>query len=67
MISRLFQFFQAAGVKCYREDDECNPGEQKCTNGRCVHYLYLCDGIDDCRDGSDEDPVHCKVKQLIIG
>lgn len=33
---------------------ECDVTEFRCGNQRCVPLDYVCDGDDDCRDGSDE-------------
>ena len=31
------------------------PGDVKCRdNGSCIHYDMICNGINDCMDGSDE-------------
>lgn len=32
----------------------CEPNEFQCANRRCVQKMWLCDGDDDCGDGSDE-------------
>ena len=32
----------------------CPRGSKHCSNGQCVNEAYLCDGQDDCGDGSDE-------------
>ena len=36
----------------------CDPkkGIFQCYNGACVDRRYVCDGDEDCLDGSDEDP-----------
>ena len=32
------------------------PGDVKCRdNGSCIHYDKICNGINDCMDGSDEE------------
>lgn len=32
----------------------CLPGQFQCNNSQCIHPTSLCDGVNDCRDGSDE-------------
>ncbi|XP_030043795.1 low-density lipoprotein receptor-related protein 10 [Microcaecilia unicolor] len=32
----------------------CNSYQFRCWNGNCVPAIWLCNGVDDCRDGSDE-------------
>lgn len=36
----------------------CQNGYFKCNNSQCVFKAYICDGRDDCGDGSDEDSRH---------
>ena len=38
---------------------KCTDSEFKCTNEKCIPGTWHCDGEDDCRDGSDEDPTIC--------
>lgn len=35
-------------------DKGCEPNEYQCSNRRCVFKSWVCDGDDDCGDGSDE-------------
>ncbi|KAH9383798.1 hypothetical protein HPB48_025568 [Haemaphysalis longicornis] len=32
----------------------CEPNEMQCDNKKCILKVYLCDGDDDCGDGTDE-------------
>ncbi|XP_060807225.1 prolow-density lipoprotein receptor-related protein 1 [Amyelois transitella] len=51
----------AAGGRCEPGGDEhapaqrCQPGHFHCGRGVCIDAQYMCDGDDDCPDGSDED------------
>ena len=38
----------------------CDVTEFMCNNGKCVPSLNLCNGVDDCGDGSDETDEVCK-------
>jgi hypothetical protein len=33
---------------------ECNNDDFFCNNGQCINPSYRCDGLPQCRDGSDE-------------
>ena len=33
---------------------KCRINEHTCDNGDCINLSYLCDGNNDCSDGSDE-------------
>lgn len=39
----------------------CEPGKTKCAdNHQCINLDNVCNGLTDCYDESDEDPVTCK-------
>lgn len=43
-------------------DEVCGrPDKFKCNNGECTKLAYVCNGIKDCKDGSDE--TNCGKKQ----
>ena len=46
---------EQAGLKCRKTEKECEEYEFHCANQECIHVNNLCDGKNDCRDGSDED------------
>ncbi|XP_035895100.1 very low-density lipoprotein receptor isoform X2 [Anopheles stephensi] len=42
---------------------QCAERQFRCGNGQCIHISFVCDGEDDCNDGSDEDLLVCKVTE----
>lgn len=41
----------------------CSDEEFPCSNGHCILKRWLCDGEDDCKDGSDEHEGSCASKK----
>ncbi|XP_023331139.1 neurotrypsin [Eurytemora carolleeae] len=53
---------QAVGLVCRETAKVCDDDQFHCSNGECINIDNLCDGISgkgNCKDGSDEDPLHC--------
>ncbi|CAL8292300.1 unnamed protein product [Lota lota] len=44
----------------WSQTEPCGPEDFPCSNGRCAPQQLLCDFVDHCGDGSDEDPYFCR-------
>lgn len=43
---------------------ECGPDQFRCQQGHCIPQDLLCDGWNDCKDGSDETDPKCSMYNL---
>ncbi len=52
---------EKAGVICRKTSRACEEFQYHCADGECIHVNNLCDGLHNCRDGSDEDASACSA------
>uniref|UniRef100_T1J2Z9 Serine protease 12 n=1 Tax=Strigamia maritima TaxID=126957 RepID=T1J2Z9_STRMM len=60
---------EAAAVVCDTSTKECNSMEFKCDTNKCILLAFVCDGDNDCIDGSDETTQLCNssVQVRLVG
>lgn len=52
---------EIVGVVCKTPQEKCAKDYWKCdTNDECVPMAFVCDGVDDCKDKSDEGVQNCE-------
>jgi hypothetical protein len=51
------------------EEHHCTEEQSECRGDvpECINDLLFCDGVKDCRDGSDEDPETCQLNITHVG
>ncbi|XP_042220954.1 prolow-density lipoprotein receptor-related protein 1-like isoform X2 [Homarus americanus] len=47
------------GRRCAVRVANCTSDQFECSSGFCIPYIYSCDGVPECPDGSDEDEKYC--------
>ncbi|XP_018571935.1 uncharacterized protein LOC108911476 [Anoplophora glabripennis] len=53
---------EIAGVVCKTPQEKCGKDSWKCDSGNeCIPYSFVCDGLYDCTDDTDEATHHCEA------
>lgn len=47
-------------------NSRCSSDEFECRSDECIHPNLRCDGVDDCRDGSDETQEECGMCFFVL-
>lgn len=55
---------QLATKHCRQSSRACPENHWQCESGECVPSKFLCDSVEDCKDGSDEHAKRCAVSLL---
>ena len=51
---------------CLTGSRYCPPQSFRCNNTLCIHEVWVCDGEDDCGDGSDESSKYCGKQKYYL-
>lgn len=58
-------YFKIVGVICKTPQETCPESDWQCDTGKeCLPLEFVCDGVFDCEDQSDEGAQHCDVSVI---
>ncbi|XP_047371433.1 modular serine protease-like [Vespa velutina] len=61
----LNTFFAFLNIVSTQQRGKCGIGEFQCHDGECIASEFLCDGVANCKDQSDETQSECSKPQLV--